>query len=287
MEADAPSLTPREHQDLDRADASGRPVVVFVHGLWMLSSSWSAWRELFEAQGYATLAPMWPADPASVAAARANAKGMAVNSIATVTEHVAGVIGLLRAKPVIVGHSFGGLVAQKLAGRGLASATVAISPAPVRGIVTPPPPSMLRASWPIVHNPINRHRAVLLTFKQFRYAFANAVGESEARQLYDCYAVPGAGRLLFEVAAANLNPRSAARVNPINPERGPMKIISGERDRIVPWSIAKAAFTQQLRNPAPTEFIEVLGRGHSLCIDSGWEDIADVVLRFVHRAMAA
>jgi pimeloyl-ACP methyl ester carboxylesterase len=275
------AVTPREHEQIRRAESEDRPAVVLIHGLWMLASSWHAWRERFEAHGYLTLAVDWPEDPDSVPLARDSARAMAVNSIAAVTDHVATVIGMLPGKPFVVGHSFGGLVAQQLAGRGLAAATVAISPAPGRGILRPPPPSALRASWPIVRNPMNRRRAVMLSAKQFRYAFANAVDADEARHLYETHAVPGAGRLVFQAAAANLNPWSQARVDASNPHRGPMAIVCGDADRIVPRSIAHAAFTRQRRNGAATEFIVMPGRGHSLCIDSGWSEVAAATLRFL------
>jgi non-heme chloroperoxidase len=274
-----------ELDQIQRASSSGRPVVVFVHGLWLLSDSWQPWRQRFEARGYSTIAPGWPGDPATVALARANPRAMAGNSLARITDHYAQVIEALSAKPIVVGHSFGGLITQQLAGRGLAAASVAISPAPARGIFTVPP-SSLRASWPVVRNPANRRRAVMLSYKQFRYGFANAVPEDEARRLYERFAVPGVGRLLFQAAFANLNPRTDARVDTANPDRGPMKIIAGREDHIVPWSVARAAFKRQQRNPGHTEFFEVLGRGHSLVIDSGWEDVADATLRFVHRTVA-
>lgn len=287
MEPGVPNLTEREHDEIRRAEAAGRPVVVFVHGLWMLPSSWAAWRHRFEVQGYATIAPDWPADPDSVEAARADPQAMALNSIASVTAHHAAVIRALSSKPAVVGHSYGGLIAQLVAGMGLAGATVAISPAPVRGVLRPRRPSTLMSTMPILADPRNRRRAVMLSYPQFRHAFANAVGANEANDLYNCYVVPGAGRLVFETASANLNPRSPARVDFKSPERGPLKIMSGEADRMFPWAIAKAAFRRQLRNPAPTEFFELLGRGHSMCIDSGWEDVADTTLRFVHRSLAA
>jgi pimeloyl-ACP methyl ester carboxylesterase len=281
----SPNLSSSELDQVHRAESAGRPVVVFVHGLWLLADSWEPWRQRFEARGYSTIAPQWPADPPTVALARAEPGAMGTNSLGRITAHYADVIAALSAKPVVVGHSFGGLITQQLAGRGLAAASVAISPAPARGILNVPP-SSLRASWPVVRNPANRRRAVMLSYKQFRYAFANAVGDEEARRLYETYAVPGAGRLVFQAAFANLNPRSDARVDTANPDRGPMKIISGREDRIVPWSVARAAFKRQRRNPSHTEFFEVLGHGHSLVIDSGWEDVADSTLRFVHRTLA-
>ncbi len=183
-------------------------------------------------------------------------------------------------------HSFGGLLAQILAGRGLATVSVAIDPAPFRGVL-PLPISALRAASPALANPANRHRAVPLTYEQFRYAFANAVTEDEAKQLYETYAVPAPGLPLFQAAAANLNPWSEAKVDTENPSRGPMLILSGENDHTVPWAIANASYKHQAHNAAVTEIVEMPGRGHSLTIDSGWHDVADTALAFVQRFAAA
>lgn len=284
-ERDRSRLSARELGEIATANASGRPIVVFVHGLWLLAGSWNDWRRRFEHRGYATIAPAWPGDPETVEEARADPTALAGNSLATVTAHHHQVIAHLRTKPILVGHSFGGLVVQQLAGAGLATCTVAISPAPGRGIWRTSA-TAVRAGWPVLRNPANRHRPVALTFQQFRYAFAGAVDVDQARRLYETYVVPGAGRLLFQSAAANMTPRTEARVDTAHPARGPMKIIAGERDRIVPWSVARAAFRLQRRNSSPTEYFEAYRRAHSLTIDNGWEDIADTTLRFVHRFSA-
>lgn len=275
-------LSTREVADIAAANRSGRPVVVFVHGLWLLSDSWDAWRRRFESHGYATVAPAWPGDPDGVQSARDAPDRLARNSLATLTAHYAGAINRLAIKPVVIGHSIGGLVAQQLADRALAGCTIAISPAPFRGIWRVPT-STARATWPVLRSPSNRRRAVGLTFAQFRYSFANAVDLRQAEYLYQTYVVPGAGRLVFEAAGANLNPRSNATVNTLSPHRGPLKFISGELDRMVPWSVASAAFRRQRANPAHTEFFESYRRGHSLTIDSAWQGVADTALRFADR----
>jgi pimeloyl-ACP methyl ester carboxylesterase len=192
------------------------------------------------------------------------------------------VIGRLDKKPVVIGHSFGGLLTQIVAGRGLATAAVAIDPAPFRGVL-PLPISALRAAKPVLGNPANRNRAVPLTFEQFRYSFANAVGEDEAKELYESYAVPASGAPLFQAASANLNPWTEAKVDTKNPARGPLLIISGEKDRTVPWAIANASYKKQKRNEGVTEIVEIPNRGHALTIDSGWREVADKALRFVQR----
>jgi|SRR4051794_37684131 non-heme chloroperoxidase len=274
--------TDHELDQIAHANASGRTPVVFIHGLWLLPSSWDRWAEAFAEAGFAPLTPGWPDDPETVAEANANPDVLAGNTVGQVADHYAAVIAKLDRKPALIGHSFGGLLTQMLAGRGLAVASVAIDPAPFRGVL-PLPISALRSASPVLGNPANRHRAVPLTFDQFRYAFANAVSEQEARELYETYAVPAPGAPLFQAATANLNPWTEAKVNTRNPERGPLLIISGEQDHTVPWAIANAAFKKQHRNPNVTEIVEITGRGHALTIDSGWREVADTALAFVQR----
>ena len=273
--------TARELAEVEKANASGLPPVVFVHGLWLLAGSWAPWREKFEAAGFATLAPGWPDDPETVAEGRANPSVFAKKSVGDVTAYYAELIGRLQRKPAIVGHSFGGLITQKLAGLGLAAVSVPIDPAPGRGVL-PLPFSALKASFPVLGNPANRSRAVMLSYPQFRFAFANAVPEDEAHKLYDEYAVPAPGLPLFQAAFANLNPGSETLVDRANPERGPMKFLSGQRDNTVPWAITNASYKKQRDNESVTEIEEIPGRGHSLVFDSGWEQVADSALAFIH-----
>ncbi len=275
------TATVRELEDVDKANRSGKPPVVFVHGLWLLASSWDRWRELFEAEGYATIAPGWPDDPETVAEGRANPKAFAGKSVGAVTDHYAGLIDRLDRKPAIVGHSFGGLITQKLAGQGLGAVSVPIDPAPGRGVLRPLPVSALRAAFPVLSNPLNHGRAVMLSYEQFRFAFVNTVGEDEARRLYDEFPVPGAGVPLFQAAFANLNPASETKVDRGSAGRGPMKFLSGERDNTVPRAITNASYKAQRRNAAVTEIEEIAGRGHSLVFDDGWEQVAATALAFV------
>ena len=280
------AISVAERAQIQRANISGLHPVVFVHGLWLLPGSWQRWAEAFEEAGYIALMPDWPDDPATVAEANANPGVMAGKTVGQVADHFSAVIGQLERKPAVIGHSFGGLLAQILAGRGLSAVTVAIDPAPFRGVL-PLPLSALKAAWPVLNKPSNRHRAVPLSYEQFRFAFANAVGEMEAQALYRDYAVPGSGAPLFQAAAANLNPWTEAQVDTLNQERGPLLVISGEKDNTVPWSIANAAFKQQQANPGLTEIVEMPGRGHSLTIDSGWREVADTALAFVRRFAVA
>jgi pimeloyl-ACP methyl ester carboxylesterase len=281
-EATPPPITETEREGVDRANAAGTTPVVFIHGLWLLPSSWDRWATVFAEAGYASLTPGWPDDPETVAEANAHPEVFAHKTVGQVADHYESVIGGLTKKPVVIGHSFGGLLTQILAGRGLAVASVAIDPAPFRGVL-PLPISALKSSKPVLGNLANRHRAIPLTFEQFRYAFANAVTEDEAKELYETYAVPASGTPIFQAAAANINPWTEAKVNSKNPQRGPLLIISGELDHTVPWAIANASYKRQKRNEGVTEIVEIKGRGHALTIDSGWREVADTALAFVKR----
>jgi pimeloyl-ACP methyl ester carboxylesterase len=255
---------------------------VFVHGLWLLPSSWDRWRATFEEAGFTKRAPAWPDDPNTVEEAKAHPDVFAHKTVGQIADHFDDVIGKLTKKPAVVGHSFGGLLSQILAGRGLAAVSVAIDPAPFRGVL-PLPISALKSSAPVLGNPANHGRAVPLTYDQFRFAFANAVSESEAHELYNTYAVPGSGAPLFQAATANLNPWTEAKVNTKNPDRGPLLIMDGEKDHTVPWAIANASFKKQRRNAGVTEIVQIPDRGHSLTIDHGWREVADTALAFVQR----
>jgi non-heme chloroperoxidase len=272
--------TVAELAQVEQANASGRRPVVFVHGLWLLAGSWDPWRELFESRGYATVAPGWPDDPETVEEGRRRPELFAGKSIGGVTDHFAQIIGLLNQKPAIVGHSFGGLITQKLAGQGLAAVSVPIDPGPFRGVL-PLPVSSLKAALPVLRSPGNRKKSVMLTYEQFRFAFVNAVDEQEAKQLYERYPVPGSGIPLFQAAFANLNPGTEARVDSRAAKRGPMKFLSGEKDNTVPWAIANASFKRQKRNDADTVIQEIPNRGHSLVIDGGWREVAQGALEFI------
>jgi pimeloyl-ACP methyl ester carboxylesterase len=281
MSAAATSASTTAEQ-VERASSSGRTPVVFIHGLWLLPSSWDRWAEVFEEAGYTALTPGWPDDPETVEEAKAHPEVFAHKTVGQVADHFADVIGKLQRKPAVIGHSFGGLLTQILAGRGLAAASVAVDPAPFRGVL-PLPISALKAASPVLGNPANRNRAVPLTYDQFRFAFANAVGEDEAKQLYETYAVPASGAPLFQAATANLNPWTEAKVDTKNPDRGPLLVISGEKDNTVPWAIANASYKKQKRNPGVTEIVKIPNRGHALTIDSGWREVADTALAFVRR----
>ena len=276
------TIPEHEAQQVEQANASGRTPVVFIHGLWLLPSSWDRWAKLFDEAGYAPLTPGWPDDPETVAEANAEPDVFAKKTVGKVADHIADIIGQLNSKPAVIGHSFGGLLTQIIAGRGLSAASVAIDPAPFRGVL-PLPFSALKSSSPVLGNPANRSRAVPLTYDQFRFAFVNAVDEEEAKELYAEFAVPAAGAPLFQAATANFNPWTEAKVDTKNPKRGPLIIMDGELDHTVPWAIANASFKKQKRNKGVTEIVKMPGRGHALTIDAGWREVAEKVLEFVKR----
>jgi pimeloyl-ACP methyl ester carboxylesterase len=278
------SITEYEKTHAESANASGKPPVVFIHGLWLLPSSWDRWAKFFEQAGFAPLTPGWPDDPETVAEAKAHPEVFARKSIGQVADHFEAIIRALDQPPVVIGHSFGGLLAEILAGRGLAAATVAISPPPFQGVL-PLPISSLRSAWPVLGNPANRDRAIPLTYEQFRYAFANAVSEEEAKELHETFSVPGAGTPLFQAAVANLNPWTEDKIQN-NPSRGPLLIVTGEKDHTVPPVIARASFAIEKRNAGVTELVEIPGRGHALTIDHGWRDVAETALAFAQRFVA-
>src|SRR3954454_24410653 len=273
------SISERESREIEAANASGKTPVVFIHGLWLLPSSWANWVEFFEQAGYAPLTPDWPDDPETVEAARAEPEILAKKTLKQVADHTTEIIEALDRKPAVLGHSTGGLLAQMLAGRGLSVATVAIDPGVFRGVL-PLPASVLRGVGPFLLNPRTRGRAITLTFDQFTYGWANALDEQEAKELYDTFHVAGSGISLVQMGNANLNPWTEAKANTTNPDRGPLLIIEGEKDHTVRGALANAPNKRQRRTPAVTEIVKLPNRGHSLTIDHGWREVAQTALDF-------
>ena len=276
------AISERESKEVEAANRSGTTPVLFIHGLWLLPSSWANWAEFFKKAGYAPLTPDWPDDPETVEQARANPDVLAKKTLKQIGDHTAEVIGGLTKKPAVMGHSTGGLLAQLIADRGLSAATVAIDPGPFRGVL-PLPISALRSAGPVLKNPLNRNRAVTLTFDQFKYGWANALDDDEAKRLYDTYHVAASGAALMQMANANLNPFTEAKLDPKNPERGPLLVIDGEKDHTVPWAIANASYKRQSKNSSVTEIKQMPNRGHALTIDDGWEEVAQAALDFIKR----
>jgi non-heme chloroperoxidase len=272
-----------EQAEIEKANASGLTPVVFVHGLWLLSSSWQRWRDLFEANGYTTIAPGWPDDPATVREAFEHPDVFAHKKVQAVTDHYLDAIRQLEKKPAVVGHSFGGLIAQKIAGTGASAATVTIDNAPFRGVL-PLPVSSLKSALPVLGNPANYGKAIALTFPQFKYGWANNLDDDEAKELYETFHVPAPGAPLFQASIANFNPLSETRVDSKNPERGPLLVIAGANDHTIPLAVTEATFKiQSKHNPGVTEIERIPGRGHSLVIDNGWKEVAAVAVKFIQR----
>jgi len=254
--------------------------VLFIHGLWLHARSWDPWVELFTNEGYDASAPGWPGDPESVELARADPEAIADHGIDDVVAHFAEVIAGLPAKPILVGHSFGGMIAQRLLGEDLAAAAVAIDAAQIKGVL-PLPLSALRATLPVFKNPANKHRAVSLTAEQFRFAFGNAIPAEESDALFERWAIPAPGKPLFEAAAANFNPHSPAKVDTANAGRGPLLLIMGGQDHTVPEAVTKATLKQYRHSEATTDLLEFSDRAHSLTIDHGWREVADACLSWL------
>jgi len=259
--------------------AAGTPVV-FVHGLWLHAESWGAWAELFRAAGYAPVAPGWPGEPGTVEEARQHPDRVAGRGIDDIVEHYAGIIRGLGAKPIVIGHSFGGLIAQRLLGQGLAAAAVAIDAAPIKGVIYLPP-SALRVASIALRNPLNRSRAVSLTPQQFRYGFGNGLSAEESAALHQRWTIPSPAKPLFEAAAANFFPRSPAKVDTRNQTRGPLLLTAGGKDHTVPPAITRSTQKLYRKSPAVTDYTEFADRGHSLTIDAGWREVADSTLKWL------
>jgi pimeloyl-ACP methyl ester carboxylesterase len=264
------------------AKSSDRTTIVFVHGLWMHASSWEPWVEFFQAHGYDAINPPWPGDSSTVAESRANPDAIAGHGITEVADHYAAIIAKLDRPPILIGHSFGGLIVQILLGRGVAAGAIAIDPAPMKG-VWQLPISALRVASIALKNPLNRKRTVSLSLKQFRYGFGNAISEKESAELFERSAIPAPGLPLFQVAAATLNPKAESKVDTANATRGPLLLISGESDHTVPPVMVKSALKRYAKSPAITEFTSFPHRGHSLAIDHGWTEIADYSLEWLTR----
>jgi pimeloyl-ACP methyl ester carboxylesterase len=263
-------------------NTGARTPVIFIHGLWLHASSWAPWLEVFAESGYEPAAPGWPGVPDTVEAARANPDSIADHGIEDVTDHYAQIIDALASKPIVIGHSFGGMIAEKLLGLDYCAAAIAIDAAQIKGVL-PLPLSSLRSTLPVFKNPANKHRAVSLTADQFHYSFGNALSADESNELYAKWTIPAPGKPLFEAAEANFSLHSPAKVNTANEGRGPLLLVMGGQDHTVPEAITKSTLKQYRHSPAITELEEFADRGHSLTIDSGWRAVADQCLAWLAK----
>ena len=254
--------------------------IVFIHGLWIHTSSWQPWMDFFKQQGYEVLNPGWPGDSATVAECRNNPDPIANRGVTEIADSYAKVIATLAEPPILIGHSFGGLLVQVLLGRGIAAAGIAIDPAPLKG-VWQLPPSVLKASFPVLGNPFNLTKAKSLTFEQFNYGFSNAVPEKEARELYEKWTIPAPCRPLFQAAIATFA-GSETKVNTDNTTRGPLLITGGEKDNIAPPILGQAS-AAKYNKAVVTDFKLFEGRGHSLIVDHGWKDVAQYSLEWLNK----
>jgi pimeloyl-ACP methyl ester carboxylesterase len=259
---------------------SNRRPVVFIHGMWLHSNSWTRWVELFDQAGYESIAPGWPGEPDSIEELRQHPELVANSSIDDITAHYTKIIKSLNTDPVIVGHSFGGLIAEKLIGEGIGVAAVAIDPAQIKGVL-PLPIAQLRSALPALANPANLRKSVALTKKQFKFGFGNELSDEASDELFEKWAIPSAARPLFEAATANFSLHSQAKVNTANETRGPLLLISGLEDHTVPDVSTRSTLKQYRHSSALTEFEQFEGRGHSLTIDSGWREVAEAILQWV------
>ena len=258
------------------------PTIVFIHGLWLHSTSWEAWQGFFRAAGYDTIAPEWPGTPDTVALARENPDLAADHGIDDVTRHHVDIIRELDAPPILIGHSFGGMIAEKILGLGHAAGAVAIDAAQIKGVL-PLPLSALHATLPVFKNPANKHRAVSLTAKEFRYSFGNTLTPDESDSLWEQWTIPSPGKPLFEAATSNFSLHSPAAVETGNEDRGPLLLVAGGKDHTVPEVITKATQKQYRHSSAVTDLIEFPDRGHSLTIDSGWREVATESLNWLKK----
>jgi len=255
--------------------------IVLIHGMWMTPLSWEHWAARFREQGHDVLAPAWPgleAEPEELRRDPSPLKGL---SITDIVDHYDRIIRGLDQPPVIVGHSFGGLVAQLLADRGLGTAVVSLDTAAPKGVLKLPL-STLRAAWPALRNPFGKNNVVPLTRDQFYWCFTNALTREASDAVYDRYYIPGSARPFFQAGYANANPNAVTKVDYKNPSRPPLLLVTGTEDRICPPSVNESNWKKQRQAPSATEHKEYPGRCHFPGQD-GWEAVADYTLSWTSQ----
>jgi len=256
------------------------PSIVLIPGLWETSLAWENWVEYYSGRGFDVIAKSWPGmEGKSIAELRTNTESYANLGITEIVDHYAALIERLQQPPIIMGHSFGGAITEILLDRGLGVAGVAIAPAPLKGIYALPF-SSLKSSFPVLKNPANNHKAVMLTHDEYHYAFTNTQSLEDSRAAYDRYAVPGPGHVLFQAALANFAPHAAAHVDYNNPNRAPLLLVGGSLDHTVPAKVVKKTAKLQDRSGAITYYKEFTGRNHFTLGAPGWEEVADFAINW-------
>jgi pimeloyl-ACP methyl ester carboxylesterase len=267
------------------SQASTRPIV-FVHGLWLSPRSWEGWKGRFEIRGHHVLAPAWPRMQGDVEDIRRDPTPLNGLGVTEITDHYAEIIRGLDRPPIIIGHSFGGLVTELLLDRSLGAAGVALSPAPVKGVLRLPL-AQLRSAFPVLSNPANRKRTVELTPQQFHYAFTNTMSDAESQAAYDRYEVPGPGRVIFQAAFANFNPNAVTKADFHKDDRAPLLIVGNGEDHTVPAAVSREAAKRLGKSKAVVDYKEFPGRPHFTAGAPGWEDVADYALEWATRQAGA
>jgi len=257
--------------------ATSPATIVLIHGLWMTPLSWENWIDRYEGRGYRVLAPAWPGMDVPIEQLRDDPSAIEQLGIEEIVDHYDAIVRDLDEPPIIMGHSFGGAFTQVLLDRGLGAAGVGIDAAPVKGI-TKLPFSSLKSAFPVLKNPFNNHRAVPLTPEEFHYAFTNTMSEEDSLEVYERYAIPGPGRVLFQGAFANFNPHAATRVDFHNDDRAPLLLIAGGEDHTVPAMVDRSTAEHYRKSAAVTDYKEFPGRSHFIVGQEGWEEVADYAL---------
>ena len=256
--------------------------IVFIHGPWIHASSWQPWQDYFRAHGYTTYAPGWPGEHDDVEQTRAHPRAVADVGVDDVVTHYAAIVDGLAAPPILVGHSFGGMIAEKLLGRDGAVAAIAIDAPRIKGVLRAPLWA-IRAALPVLKNPADHYRAISMTREQFRYSFAHTVSATESDELFDRWTIPAPGRPLVDTELTPFTADATAAWATDNPDRGPLLLAMVGRNGSVPEAITKATYGLHGDPIAVTDLMEFEDRGHSLAIDAGWPEVADACLVWLEK----
>jgi pimeloyl-ACP methyl ester carboxylesterase len=266
-------------------DPTTPDTIVLIHGFWVTPRSWENWIDHYERRGYRVIAPAYPGFEVEVEALNADPSPIEALTVPGVVEHLEAIVGELESPPILIGHSAGGTFVQILLDHGFGAVGVAINSAPTEG-VRATPLSQIKSTFPVLRNPANRHRAVGLTPEQWRYAFTNTFSEEESQALYERYAVPASGGILWGIVLANIQPgHQDAWVNYKNDDRAPLLFISGSEDHLMPPSVQRSNL-KHYKSSTVTEIKEYEGRAHLLPAQDGWEEVADYALEWAESHAA-